>query len=415
MFKNYLKEYLIDHSLDDLTSEFGIKYSIFNTNKKHDLVIFSYSQIDSPKTNKIVRMSRGIVLEKDTWEIVNFPFYRFFNFEEVPEERENFNWDHAVSTEKVDGSLMSYFFYDGDWYMSSRSVIGGENRITSDLFSFKDLFLKAISPLTEKEFQNELCLGGKIVPGIFSYIFELVSPFNRIVTPYDETKLYFIGCRNLKNNCIELSLPEIKHMYENTKINEIIKYPKIISLIDENGHFRGFEEMKKLSESVNATDEGFVVTDFSTHMNDTNSFPRTKVKNSSYVALHHLRSSIEGDEGGVTYYKIFNIIYKNEQDEFLAVLPQYKEVFDKVQIIYDKFKSYMDEVVHDEKFINFMKISKTSEKSKYQKEFALLVKDKKMANIFFLMYNKGYATYQDVINSNNSLDTFFRKVIEIFK
>ena len=75
----------------------------------------------------------------------------------------------------------------------------------------------------------------------------------------------------------------------------------------------------------------------------------------------------------------------------------------------------MDEVVHDEKFINFMKISKTPEKSKYQKEFALLVKDKKMANIFFLMYNKGYATYQDVINSNNSLDAFFKKVIEIFK
>ena len=86
---NFLKEYLQNHSLEDLKNEYGIKSSEYE-----GLVIFSYSQIDSPKTDPIVRMSRGIVLEKDTWEIVAYPFYRFFNFEEVLEERNKFNWDN---------------------------------------------------------------------------------------------------------------------------------------------------------------------------------------------------------------------------------------------------------------------------------------------------------------------------------
>ena len=100
---NWIKRYLdVDCSsinrLDELKSELGISYSITD-----NLVIFSYSQIDSPKTDPIVRMSRGIVLEKDTWNIVSMPFYRFYNFEEVPEEREKFNWNKSVATTKIDG------------------------------------------------------------------------------------------------------------------------------------------------------------------------------------------------------------------------------------------------------------------------------------------------------------------------
>ena len=84
-----------------------------------------------------------------------------------------------------------------------------------------------------------------------------------------------------------------------------------------------FEAVKKLNEGmINKVEkEGFVVVDYSTIDSDSMSFPRTKVKNSSYVALHHLRSSIDGEDEGMSYHKILNIIFKHEDDEFLAVLP----------------------------------------------------------------------------------------------
>lgn len=419
--KNYLAEYLANHSLEQLQEDYGIKSNVFVTGKSHDLVCFSYSQIDSPKTDPIVRMSRGLVLEKDTWKIVSYPFYRFFNFEEVLEERLNFHWDKSVATEKIDGSLISYFYYNGSWYMSTRSMIGGENRITTNLYSFKDLFLKSISPLSEEEFQAEL---NKNWPeGSICFTFELVSNYHQIVHPYQDTKLYLIGARYLGENTNdfqkyqELKFVDVYNMFS-SKLKDIILCPKVISLVDDSGKFRGFDEMKALAEAGNAVDEGYVVTDWSNFMPDSMSFPRTKVKNSAYVALHHLRSSIEGDEEGISFHKILNICFKQEQDEFLAVLPQYTDIFKKVQEKWLDFVDYMNAMVSDTKFKELFENSKTENKEKCRKEFALYVKDKKFNSIFFSMYNHNFDSWYSVIEDiikKKSPDNFFKSLWDNIK
>lgn len=61
-------------TLKDLKSELGIIFSEYE-----NLVILNYSQIDSPKFHPITMECRGLILEKDTWDIVSFPFRRFFN------------------------------------------------------------------------------------------------------------------------------------------------------------------------------------------------------------------------------------------------------------------------------------------------------------------------------------------------
>ena len=69
--KNLIKEYFESgKNLEDLKNELGISSNSFD-----DLVVLNYSQIDSPKTDPLVRMCRGIVIEKDTWNIVHYPFY----------------------------------------------------------------------------------------------------------------------------------------------------------------------------------------------------------------------------------------------------------------------------------------------------------------------------------------------------
>ena len=419
--ENLIAKYLQTHTLDQLKEEYGIKYNIFNTGKSHDLVCFSYSQIDSPKTDPIVRFSRGLVLEKDTWKIVNYPFYRFYNFEEVFDERSKFNWDKAYATQKIDGSLISYFFYENDWYMATRSIIGGENRITTNLYSFKDLFLKAISPLSESAFQKYL--SESWLEGSVCFTFELVSEYHQIVTPYKETKMYLIGARYLGEDTNdfkkyqELNINDVYNLF-NSKLKEIILFPRVLSLVDESGKFRGFEEMKSLAEAGTAIDEGYVVIDWSTIDKTSMSFPRIKVKNSAYVALHHLRSSIEGEDAGISYHKILNILFKHEEDEFLSVLPQYKDIFDKINSHWIAFVDYMNNITSDNKFKEFMKISKSDEKQKYQKDFALYINDKKFKHIFFSMYNNQIDTWYQVIEdilTKKSPDIVFKPMWEEIK
>lgn len=397
MFKNFVKEYLDqpEKSLDTLKEELGISYRIFNA-KNGDLVILSYSQIDSPKTNPIVRMCRGLVLEMNTWEIVSFPFYRFYNFEEVPEERLKFNWKNSMATEKIDGSLLEVFNYKGEWLLSTRSMIGGENAINSLGTTINNIFDMAISPMIREEFFERLSSD-------ITYIFEIVSPFNQIVTQWDAAHLYLIGGRN--KDYEELKYTDLYDSMDSAMRN-IIRIPKVISLYDkESNDFVGFEKMKMLAETGNSQDEGFVVADFSSYDKETNSFPRVKVKNSAYVALHHLRGSLEN--GTPQYERILTLIYNKEDAEVLSSLPHMKPYFDEVKEKYNKFlegfnadlKLISDELNDPQKFIDHPEL---------KKEFAMKIKDSKYKNLFFFMLKSFIKTFDQLVEYQigKSVDVF---------
>ena len=69
--------------------------------------------------------------------------------------------------------------------------------------------------------------------------------------------------------------------------------------------------MKKLAEAGNPTDEGFVVVDWSSYDIDNEAFPRVKVKNSAYVALHHMQSGAENDSSNMN--NLLKIFFDNER------------------------------------------------------------------------------------------------------
>ena len=117
--KNLIKEYIESgKTFDNLKEEFGISVNVFD-----DLICLTYSQIDSPKTENIVRQCRGIILDKNTLDIVHYPFFRFYNFEEVFEERSKINWDKAYALEKVDGSLCGCFYYKDNFWGAYLPII----------------------------------------------------------------------------------------------------------------------------------------------------------------------------------------------------------------------------------------------------------------------------------------------------
>ncbi len=91
------------------------------------LISLKYSQIDSPMGEKIVQQCRGIVLDRSQdWAIVSYPYDKFFNYGEG--HRATVNWSTARVYEKLDGSLMTLYFYEGAWHVQSSGTpdAGGE-------------------------------------------------------------------------------------------------------------------------------------------------------------------------------------------------------------------------------------------------------------------------------------------------
>jgi tRNA splicing ligase len=70
-------------------------------------------QIDSPMSNSIVQDARGTILDESAdWQIVAFPFRKFFNVGES--NAATIKWDSGVKVmEKLDGSLMIMYHYKG--------------------------------------------------------------------------------------------------------------------------------------------------------------------------------------------------------------------------------------------------------------------------------------------------------------
>lgn len=169
---------------DDLNQELAIGLHAHPT---LPLIGFSYNQIDSPKTNPIVREARGIVLEKDTWKVVAKAFNRFFNDGEVQEEYETFNWDNFTCVDKADGSLIIVFNYKGQWYAKTRGSFGNGQvpfPKPGEKTTFTELFWKLAEGLQEKL---------KTVDPNLTLVFEMCSLYNKVVRMYKEPKVYLLS------------------------------------------------------------------------------------------------------------------------------------------------------------------------------------------------------------------------------
>ena len=110
--------------------------------EKEDLVCFKYSQIDSDFNEPLVRECRGIILEKDTWNVVAYAFNKFFNFGES--YADEIDWASARVLEKVDGSLIKIYYYNG-WRVGTNSTIDADDAklLAPPYETFMDLFSAA--------------------------------------------------------------------------------------------------------------------------------------------------------------------------------------------------------------------------------------------------------------------------------
>ena len=283
-----------------------------------DLCQFTYSQIDSPKGDPIVKECRGLILDShNNWNAVAFPFTRFFNdgeFQAAP-----IDWSTARVYEKIDGTLIIMYYYLGAWRIATR----GSPDASGPVGDFPWVEQGEEVPLTFKRLfwhSIEYWLEGLSKSGEFdpdcTYMWELTSFYNRVVCDYTETgplgecedgfgkKIFIDDLCDKTGYAQDGSRVTLIGIRDNKTFEEYdIKY--------SDAHYKAKSfPLGSLQEVIDAAAvlnplkmEGFVVVD--------GNWNRIKIKSPSYVSIHHLRD-------GNPRKRLMEIIKSGENDEMLA-------------------------------------------------------------------------------------------------
>ena len=157
--------------------------SLISTRRKDNLVKFSYTQETQNKKiwNEFTTISRGLIINEQTHQVVAHPFNKFFNEFEYKEMEIVIPLEMSYwVTEKIDGTLIIPFEYKGKWNFSTRGEFDNAYvRKARDIALFDSL---------EKH---------------FTYMFELIGPSyvdlsdkGFLVTKYEKDDLILVGMRD---------------------------------------------------------------------------------------------------------------------------------------------------------------------------------------------------------------------------
>ncbi len=284
-------------TLDNLAERLSLKVA---EHSSLPLVILNYT-IQSPKLDPIALECRGLCLEKGTWKVVARAFDRFFNYGEATELTEGFDWGDFVAEEKADGSLCLLYNYDGQWHVNTRGSFA-EGQTQPNGPTWEQLFWMGMPGKAELRGLRPEC----------TYVFELCSPYNKVVKQFSEPTLYL------------LTSSEAEHIYSNRSPSAWeLEYAR--DMLDMTANRLGVKRpaLHKIDSPQDALMkleaeagdfEGYVLRD--------RTGLRLKVKNAKYVALHHLK----GNNNLFAVDKLLPYIL-NEEDagELLAYYPEVRE------------------------------------------------------------------------------------------
>jgi len=305
---------------------------ISQTHPTLPLTIYNYSQATQyeAKWDEVTLSCRGLVFD-DEGNQVSYPFKKFFNIEENKHTPAN---DFEIY-EKVDGSLITVFNYNGEWVVSSRGSFTSDQAIAA-----------------QKLFKQLMNLDR--IDKAATYLFELIAPWNRIVVDYGEREeLILLGARAKYFEASHLDLYELSKMLG---CNLIRKFD-----------FDDYKEIQKLNWENN---EGFIVR-FSNG-------DRCKIKFADYVKLHRVLTNCSS-------YDIWENLkeFNKLPEEMLQDVPD--EFYDWVHGVEWKLRKSFNHIEH----LHMAYLSSIIRYGLDRKEFALRVQELDDANhgLIFAMYN----------------------------
>jgi hypothetical protein len=315
-----------------------------------DFTILKYTQFNSDFKSELVRECRGLIIDK-MLNPVCVPFFKFANYGES--YADTIDWTTAKVEEKIDGSLIKVWNYNEKWIVSTngtifadKAKIGSESEseivFDSAFGSYGDLF---------KEASVKANLDFSRLNPQHTYMFELVSPYNRVVVPYDSIDLFHIGTRD------NVSLRELEYDIG-------IKKPKTYQCGNMN-------ELIEMASKLRYNEEGYVVRDAD--------YRRVKVKSPAYVAASHLIS-------GMNEKRLLELLRTNETGEFLTYFPEYRPHIETLEHKINHLAQSLDAIVRE-------KVS--SVKYETRKEFAEMATKTRFPAFLFNFYDEKVKTPQE--------------------
>jgi len=266
-----------------------------------NLVMFKYSQFESDFSNPIVRCCRGSVYdirEDGTVKPYLMPFFKFSNYGE--KGADPIDWNHTLYVrDKLDGSLLKLLKEpDGNDLWTTNGSFDIHIEVPELLPAENDENLPP--PYTFASLRDYALRGHeeeiKRLPALWTFMFELTSPYNRIIVPYRETKLFLLGCRDPQG--IEHT-PEWAAQTFGMSFATPYVYP-----------LKSIDEVIAYCQSIETNDrEGVVVQD--------GNFNRIKIKTDHYRSLFFLKG-----EDHFSDERIFMAIRQGSIDDALAAWPE---------------------------------------------------------------------------------------------
>ena len=295
------------NSTFDLTEQYGIR--VVQSIEFPELYLFKYDQLESPMGERIVQESRGIILNAlDRWEVVAWPYMKFFNYGEG--HAAEIDWNSMKVYEKLDGSLMTMYYYGGKWRVATSGNPDAAGEILGGSVTFKHLFWDTWRQL---DYDLPYSCAQNI-----TFMFELMTQLNKVVVHHTERRLVLHGVRgNINGKEIE---PEWISNWYNWRVCKTYPMNTIESIVHNAGQLNPIKQ------------EGYIVVD--------KYFNRIKIKSPQYVALHHIKSSMS-PRG------LLEIVRTNEMSEFLVHFPEFEKPYYAIKAEYDKIVAELEAIIEE--------------------------------------------------------------------
>lgn len=170
-------------TLADLEAAYAIRSRVSGT---LGVVSLNYNQIASPMGEMLCQQCRALILEVDTWNVVSRSFFKFFNAGET--HAHSLDWALARVEEKVDGSLICFYFHRDAWHVATKGTPDASGAVGDSALSFRQLVEQTLTAMGCPFAEFTTLLDPKIF-----YSFELTAPENRIIVPYAAPQLTWLG------------------------------------------------------------------------------------------------------------------------------------------------------------------------------------------------------------------------------
>lgn len=315
MKKLHIQKFIEEHS--DWENIIQEKPYCISINKDtmfgRNLALLKYNQIESDFKNPIVQECRGLILDIDTKELISVPFYKFFNAGET--NAAEIDWKTAWTSEKLDGSICKVVRLGDDLIISTNGVIDSYKAPIQPIYLADAGELDTFGKLFEVAVKNAMIKNGydssvsymewfkDLLDEGYTYIFELTSPYNKVVVSWKTTEIHFIGCRN--NQTLE------ECRFFEHKLSKVFHTPEIFLL-------GNLSECVEAAEKLDSNHEGFVVCDAN--------FNRIKVKSTLYCGLHHMKNN-----GVMSFSSGIDVVRNGELDEVLSYFPEFADHLKKIK------------------------------------------------------------------------------------